>query len=413
MQAASVKVFGRFRVLTATGEQAAFRTTRAAEIVALLAVQPNGRLRRAAIAQEIWPELSGSDQLRNLRPALHYARSALGGDEILTDQDEFASLGLAAQSDWHQAKRLDLRITAEAEPSERLMLLFSLAELVRKPLFESWQRDWIEPYRARHAQLHFRVLHSLAEELALRGETSSALEYANQLADANPLNELAIRLQLRLLGQVDRLAEAQHVYGAYRSRLKESLDLEVSPELKAIAQRAVSGGYSSSRVKLVPSVQLELVQSLLTMLAEDSPERLLPLFAAPEVNWAVVTHGPELRSILESVLEKTSGWSPDRAAVAKRLLQFYSQEGEYQRLRRLATHLLESPRIVDQIAALNYLGEVATSEGHRESAEHAYERARALATEDGQAYLAAVSRSNLAQCLMAFADFDGAQRHFS
>lgn len=407
---ASVKVLGRFKASNEVGDSATFRTVRAAEVVALLALQPHAKMRRSSMAQELWPESAPSEQLKNLRPALHYAKAAMGSGVLFSEEDKSETLVLSASSDWQEAKLLDFRAASEEEPDTKLMMLINLAEVVRKPFLEFWDRDWIDQYRIRHTKLQFRVLHSLAEELAQRGELATAIEYANHLSETDPLNESVVRLQLKLLGQTDRLAEAQRTYSEFRNRLNETLDVDVSPELKAIAQKAIAGGYAQKHGSFVPTVQLEMVQSLLTMLAEASPERLLPLLAAPEVNWAIVTHGREIRKILETVIEKTEGWDPDRAGVVKRLMQYYHQEGEYQRLRRLSNQLLGSPRKIDRIPALSYLAMIAVSEGQKDQAMDLYDQTEQIAIEEDLPYLLAVTHANIAITHLAFADFELAKK---
>lgn len=406
---ASVKVLGRFKAITDSGSLAAFRTLRAAEVVALLALQPNGRMRRSAVAQSLWPESEPSEQLKNLRPALHYAKSALGSEVLFSDQAHPDTLILSAESDWQQAKHLDFKAACEEEPDAKLMKLINLAEIVRKPFLESWDREWISHHRARHSKLRFRVLHSLAEELAQRGELGTAIEHANYLAECDPLDESVARLQLRLLGQKDQISEAQQLYLEFKTRLKETLDLDVSPELKAVAQKTFAGGYARETGSLMPTVQLEMVQSLLNLLSEASPERLLPLLAAPEVNWAIVTHGREIRRILETVIERTSGWEPDRAGVVKRLMQYYNQEGEYQKLRKLANQLLESPRKIDRIPAYSYLAMIAVSEGDKEESLALFNQTEKIAIEEDLPYLLAVTNANIAMTHLAFTDFEMAR----
>lgn len=402
-----MRVFGSFRAVSDSAEAATFHTRRAAELIAFLAMQPSQRARRSVIGTELWPETERQDQLRNLRTALHYARASIGSDSILVrEEGEESILTLVANTDWNRAHQLELRLAGEVDPNERFVLLFSLNEMLRQPVLDSWTQDWVEPYRARQTLFQTRVVVSLAEELAAKGEISLALGHIQEQAIRTPFDESVVHLQLRLLGQLNRENEAQRVYVDYRERLKNEMGLEVSRELRALAGRVAAGAYANSQISIVPSFQLELVQNLLTLLAKDSPERLLPLFAAPEVNWAVVTNGPELRGILESVMDRTSGWDPDRAGVAKRLLQAYIQDGEFQKIRVLARSLVDSERPSDKIAAWNYLAEVATFDGEHEVGIKCLSEALRCAEEAGLPYLVAVTQSNLGTLHLGFGNYD-------
>lgn len=363
-------------------------------------MQSTRSLDRRRIADAIWPELLPSDQLKSLRPALHYARASIG-DSALQVDDRSGRVSLHAGSDWEEAKRLELRIAAEVDDADRLMLLHALTNLVREPLFEGWDRLWMEPYRQRHLNLNCRAHMGLAELLASKGEAEMALSHVVQVRNLNSFDESAIKLQLQLLGRLGRTQEAREVYRVVKVS-GPSLDVA------AVASKAISGAYAGPNVRISSAVQLEFVQGLLEVLTKEAPERLLPLLAAQQVNWAVVTHGPELKSLLESVLARTSGWSEDRAGVAKRLLQYYGQEGEFQHVRALASQLLTSLRTNDQVAALNYLAMDASYSSDYAECEQYYLEAIDRCEREGLGYLAAVSRANLALAYFACLRLDEA-----
>lgn len=403
-----VKVFGKFQVVGDDGVEAPFRTKRAAEVVALLAMQPAGKFDRRRLADAIWPESLPSEQLQSLRPALHYAKSAIGAALHVDDRSGLVTLD--AESEWQGARKLELRIAAEVDIADRVMLLHALANLVREPLFDSWDRHWMEPFRQRHQSLSCRVHYGLAEIMGSKGESEMALEHIQVVRSLTPLDEAALKLQLQLLGKLDHLSEARQVYKEYKASLQRVGSEDVSADVAMVASKTFARGYAENRTRIVSSVQLEFVQELLEVLSEEAPERLLPLLAAQQVNWAVVSHGPELKPILETVLARTGGWPPDRADVAKRLLQYYDQEGEFQHMRKLASQLLGSPRTSDQVAALNYMAIEASNSGNGEEAHKRYEEATALCESEGLPYLAAVSRANFGLSELSNLRLDAAQR---
>lgn len=383
-----------------SGAVASFRTSRAAEVVALLAMQPSGKLDRKRLAAAIWPEHLPSDQFKSLRPALHYARRSLGG--VLRVDERTNDVSLHAESGWREAKHLELRIAAEVDPADRLMLSVALLDLIRAPLFDGWDRLWMEPFRQRQLSLLTRLHFGLAEILGARGEDEMALRHIQQARETGPFDQAAVKLQLQLLGRLDRLGEAKQVYRDFKAAVGESGGTELHSDLAVVAAKVLVRGYSEPRTRIASSVQLEFVQDLLEMLAEEAPDRLLPLLAAKQVNWAVVTHGNELKSLLELVLSRTEGWSPDRADVAKRLLQYYAQEGEFQHMRHVASQLRLSPRVIDQVAALNYLAMEATNAGHVGEFRERYAEATALCEREGLTYFGAVCQANRAFSEFAF-----------
>ena len=367
-------------------------------------MQPSGQLDRKRLADAIWPEHLPSDQFKNLRPALHYAKNSMGG--TLRVDERTNEVSLHAESGWREAKRLELRIAAEVDPADRLMLSYTLADLIREPLFEGWDRLWMEPFRQRQLSLLTRLHFGLAEILGARGEEEMALRHIQQARETGPFDQAAVKLHLHLLGRLDRTGEAKQVYREFKAAIGESSGIEIHSDLAAVAAKVLARGYSEPRTHIASSVQVEFVQDLLEMLAEESPERLLPLLAAKQVNWAVVTHGNELKSLLELVLSRTEGWSSDRCDVAKRLLQYYAQEGEFQHIRHVASQLLLSPRVIDQVAANNYLAMEATNAGRLDEARDRYTEADTLCEREDLTYLGAVCRANRAFAELAFLDLE-------
>jgi hypothetical protein len=62
-----------------------WRSRRAADLVKLLALEPQHRLHREQVMESLWPDLPLGAAAPNLRKAIHYARRALGsGDAIHT-----------------------------------------------------------------------------------------------------------------------------------------------------------------------------------------------------------------------------------------------------------------------------------------------------------------------------------------
>ena len=90
---------------------------------------------REELALDIWPDAERSVRLGNLRPALTYARQALGAQSALSQDGEMIALSLDVQSDWEEAELLEGNAQA-ALGDDHLVALFSLHEALRKPLSE-------------------------------------------------------------------------------------------------------------------------------------------------------------------------------------------------------------------------------------------------------------------------------------
>jgi len=76
-------MLGAFRVVVdgRAVPDAAWRRTKAAGLVKILALAEGRRLHRDAVADLLWPDLSAPAAAANLRKAMHFARTALGSSD--------------------------------------------------------------------------------------------------------------------------------------------------------------------------------------------------------------------------------------------------------------------------------------------------------------------------------------------
>ncbi|HWD41082.1 MAG TPA: BTAD domain-containing putative transcriptional regulator [Fimbriimonas sp.] len=393
-EAVRVAVIGDFHAALPDGRPAEFRSRRAAEVIARLSLEASRRILRSDLAAEIWPDVERPVRLNNLRPALTYARAGLQNADAIRSNEDWLVLSDEVDCDWTNLSRLETRVRRAQADDDRLVLLYSLDRLIQKPLLHGWDCHWLDPFRNFHSQRRLDSLSQLCEELALRGDWSAALGYAAQMRELDPTSEAAIRLQLRFLAELDRTQEAQREFSSYSRSLQLSLGLPVSQGLKRFAEEILAGRYRKSGPQSRTAVQKEIIADILLTLADEEPQRLLPLLSSHKLNWAIVFHATDLRPILERTLEATDGWSVERGGLAKRLLQVYSQCGDWQSLLRLANQLLASEGPTDRIAALNFLAMERRAGLDYPKALEYYDRAEKLAVDAGEGYLAAVTLAN-------------------
>lgn len=368
-----VQVFGRFCARLEPGGILSFRTSRAAELVARLVLQRGSRLTRAALAQEIWPESDRQTQLSNLRPALSYARSAIG-DEMILQADNDTLVLTGAESDWDDALRREKSALSFLPAEERLNALLRLDNQIRKPLLDGWKSEWIGQFRDLHERRRVNVLRLLSEEFGSKGDWEAGLEFATQILEIDFLSEQGIRLKLRFLGQLGRTDEGVQVFKEYRARLNDELGLKVSNSLREYA-RTILTRPAELQTRPLTSLQQEFIQGLITNLLETDPNRIMTLLASPSLNWEAIRHGPELIPLLEQAVAKAPTWTEDRAGVLKRILNCYCQFADWDSVKKYANELYQKGSNKDRIAALNFQGIRAVELGLYGEAMDAYNEA--------------------------------------
>lgn len=362
-------------------------------------MQHDRRLSRAALAAEFWPDEPREDQLRNLRPALSYARDVLGHENLVSIDPESLRL-VDVTTDWDEVG-LREREALSAEGSEdRIQALLRLDMQIRALLLEGWDAEWIQPFREYHLRRQVGTLSALAEEFGAKGDWETSLEFSVRLQQLDPTSERGLRMTLRMLAQLGRSAEALEAFRAYQARLKQELGMKVSPALREYAQQVIHQRPDPKDGPLT-SPQQEFIQGLLRHLLEEDPLRLMTLLASKTLNWEVLRHGSELLPLLERTLDRCPEWSEDRAGAIKRILVGYSATGDWTKIKTFAEELYARGSDLDKIAGLNHLGMRAFSLRNYAEAEDLYDQAEAIAHKLGNAYLVSVSHSNKAVVLVA------------
>lgn len=401
-----IQVFGRFSAQLEPGVNVSFRTNRAAEVVARLCLQKTSRISRTELAEDIWPDVERTVQLNNLRPALSYARKAIGQERI--HQYEGDLLGLnSVESDWQDALQRERSTLSSSSTEDRVNNLLRLNYQIQKPLLFGWDSEWIEPFRDYHERLRLNILRLLAEEFGSRGDWDSGLEFAERILEIDPHSEVGIRLTMRFMVQTGRSAESVQVFKNYRSKLREELGLQVPVPLTEYAKSILSH-QPETLARPLTSLQQEFIQDLFRSLLDSDPKRLMTLLASQSLNWEVIKHGPELLPLLEQALARVPGWSDDHSGVMKRLLMCYNQLSDWENVKKYANVLSQNGSVTDRIAALNYLGIAEVENGRFAPGRANYREAIDLAKSINHDYLASVSISNLSGLLLFEGQFSEA-----
>ncbi len=144
-----IELLGGFRVIVGNESvpAAAWRRSKAAGLVKLLALAPGHRLHREQAMDVLWPELAATAAAANLRKAVHYARHAIHaeGASLIASVGESLSLptdGLWVDVDaWRTA-------TGHARRSGDPSVYADALELYREGLLpEDRFEEWTGPYR--------------------------------------------------------------------------------------------------------------------------------------------------------------------------------------------------------------------------------------------------------------------------
>jgi predicted ATPase/DNA-binding SARP family transcriptional activator len=253
-----VRLLGGFEVVVdgRTVPPSAWHRRAAADLVKLLALQPQRRMLREQVSDALWPDLLEDVAAPRLHKAAHYARTALGArDTVVTTGGTLALLPSAEVTvDVVQFERAaDLAREGDAGAAREAAALY-LGDLLPDDLYEPWTEDHRSRLRMRWREL----LHA-----------SGRLE---DLVAADPLDEQAHLALVRHHLDAGRRQPALAALKRMSEVMSRELGVEPGPEATALRREvealpvrvAGSGGLPAPRTRLIGrDVDLTAVVGLL------------------------------------------------------------------------------------------------------------------------------------------------------
>lgn len=199
---------------------------------------------RDTLATLFWPDSEQSRALAYLRRALWEVNNMVGEGWLEISRDHIA---LRRDADvWLDVAvfRALLAEGSQTAVSQAIDLYrgdfmagFSLRDC---PDFDEWQYFQAEALRREFGA----ALETWAEQLAGQGEVETAVTYAQQWLNLDPLNEAAHRQLMRLYAQSGRRSAAIRQYRQCAQRLQEALDVSPEPETTALYEALKTGEFA-------------------------------------------------------------------------------------------------------------------------------------------------------------------------
>jgi DNA-binding SARP family transcriptional activator len=212
-------------------------------LLKLLAVQRDRSLHREQVLDAFWASLNPSAAAANLRKILFDLRAEFTARQVKAqvitiaddlvvlspgislDIDEFRSCARAAR---FAQNRLDLY--------EEAIALYKGDLLV-----EDRYAEWTEGPRRELRDLHNDLLIELSQLYAAAGKLELAAERLERLLQADPLNEDANRLMMRVYAEAGSRQKAHRQYKAFRAALRREIGAAPSEETETLIRDILAG----------------------------------------------------------------------------------------------------------------------------------------------------------------------------
>ena len=220
-----------------------FRTRKGAEMLAALALQPNGRLSREELLDRLWPDdepEAGRNRLRVELAALR--RQFQTGVEssaplIEADRLTIRLIPQAFRTDTAEFERGLTQAARAEERTEQIRRLVQTVEVYRGDLLPEYDAVWIVAERERFATLHQETLRRLIRRLAQERDFERAIAFARRALQYDVWNEEAHFDLIRLLVAVGQPSAAIRQYEALEQILREHLGAQPTRTIERFIQQ--------------------------------------------------------------------------------------------------------------------------------------------------------------------------------
>jgi DNA-binding SARP family transcriptional activator/Tfp pilus assembly protein PilF len=240
-----IHVLGSMRATTYLGADILPRGKKASAILGYLALTGGERVSRSRLASMLWDRTPDAQARSSFRQALHELSLAMGPlwNELISSDRE--TLKLNSNLCWIDASAVLATNTALANSSRSELSALCSGELLDEldGITASFDQ-WLLGERTRFAQQLNDLLEAELNQLTRsKGDLRQQVSNFRRLIALDPTHEGASRALMRALAKSGERAQALREFERCRKALRKSVDVEPSPETRALADaiRAFSG----------------------------------------------------------------------------------------------------------------------------------------------------------------------------
>lgn len=198
----------------------------------LCASYPAGLHRRDSLVALLWPELEDAHARGALRHELYELRRSLGSGALRGDGDE--SVGVDGQRLWCDVTAFDAAV--DAGRLEEAMDLWRGDFLPGLHVNGGEFEHWLDGARDRLVRRVVEAGRRLSTRADKAGDSARALSWAQRLTELAPYDETGWQRMIQLLDRSGDRAGALMAYQDLTTRLREELEVEPSPETRALIE---------------------------------------------------------------------------------------------------------------------------------------------------------------------------------
>lgn len=256
-----IHLLGSMRATTYLGDDILPRGKKARAILGYLSVTPGERVSRARLGAMLWDRAPDAQARSSFRQALHELSLAIAplADELISADRETVKLN--ANLCWIDATAMLAPETASEGSSRSELSALCTGELLEELDGISSSFDqWLLGERTRFSQQLSDLLEAELNQLTQsKAGLKQQISNVRRLIAFDPTHEGASRALMRALANLGERAQALREYERCRKALSRALDVEPSPETRALADaiRTFSGRESKHKPTFISTSPLD------------------------------------------------------------------------------------------------------------------------------------------------------------
>ena len=273
MPVVQIKALGPPRFLL-DGVACRAATRKATALTAYLAMQPDRRFRREAIADLLWGDKDECKARHSLCQAITDARSAFGRDILGTDSGHIWSPQGSAAVDALLLERLDPAMASRSE-LESVEQLYQGDFLEGMNFLDEQFDAWLTSVRERLRQRARDCMHLVLRKRLHTGDNVHALAMAQRLVDLDPFDELAHRAIMRCHAEHGDNRRAVEHFRAMEAELLHELGVEPCEQTRDLYREIASGKSSFGGGRSLLDCAFVLEQLLCSTIVTDLDSKIV------------------------------------------------------------------------------------------------------------------------------------------
>ncbi|WP_134741388.1 bacterial transcriptional activator domain-containing protein [Nocardioides sp. 503] len=221
-----------------------WRTGQTRDLLRILALNNGRRLRRASVAEQLWPNVSLDRARASLRTAGSQIRSALGSDCLVRHGDGFALEGVWVDVAVFQEDARRVYSLTRVGRHKRALCLAQAAERLYRDDFHAHDDEspWARTEREHLRRMRMVMLCQAAESANAIEDYPRAVALADTAVTIDPTSEAARRALMVGHAGLGEIGSALRVFEELRAHLAEDLGADPSAQTKELHLRLLRGG---------------------------------------------------------------------------------------------------------------------------------------------------------------------------